>query len=64
MVTIDLAFLHDVRRSKRVAQDILRQLRDQVGLRICDHLFADVAEAATFESADEKIRHNYPPAVW
>ena len=50
MVAIELAFLHDIGRSKRVSQDILRQLREQVGLRVCDHSFAYVAEAATFES--------------
>ena len=50
MVAIELAFLHEIGRSKRVSQDILRQLREQVGLRVCDHSFADVAEAATFES--------------
>jgi PIN domain nuclease of toxin-antitoxin system len=71
-----------------VAQDIVRQLREQVGLRVCDRSFADVAETATFESwtrdpfdrmivvhakangyaalvtADERIRANYPRAVW
>jgi PIN domain nuclease of toxin-antitoxin system len=50
MVAIELAFLHEIGRSKRVSQDILRQLREQVGLKVCDHSFADVAEAATFES--------------
>jgi PIN domain nuclease of toxin-antitoxin system len=50
MVVIELAFLHEIGRAKRVSQDILRQLREQVGLRVCDHSFADVAEAATFES--------------
>lgn len=50
MVAIELAFLHEIGRSKRVPQDILRQLREQVGLKVCDHSFADVAEAATFEA--------------
>jgi PIN domain nuclease of toxin-antitoxin system len=50
IVTIELAFLQEIGRSKRVPQDILRQLREQVGLKVCDHSFADVAEAATFES--------------
>ena len=49
MVAVELAFLHEIGRSKRVAQDILRQLREQLGLRVCDHSFADVSEAATFE---------------
>jgi PIN domain nuclease of toxin-antitoxin system len=88
IVIVELTYLHEIGRSRRVAQDIVRQLREQVGLRVCDHLFADVAETATFESwtrdpfdrlvvahakangyaplvtADEKIRANYPRAVW
>jgi PIN domain nuclease of toxin-antitoxin system len=50
MVMIELALLHEIGRSKRVPQDILRQLREQIGLRICDHSFPDIAETATFES--------------
>jgi PIN domain nuclease of toxin-antitoxin system len=50
MVSIELAFLYEIGRSTRVPQDILRQLREQVGLLVCDHPFADVAEVATFES--------------
>ena len=88
IVAIELAFLHEIGRSKRLSQDILRQLREQVGLQVCDHPFADVAEAATFEAwtrdpfdrlivaqakangyaplvtSDEKIRANYPKAIW
>jgi PIN domain nuclease of toxin-antitoxin system len=50
MVTIELAYLHEIGRSRRVAQDIVKQLRDQLGLRVCDHAYADVAETATFEA--------------
>ena len=50
MDAIELAYLHEIGRSKRVSQDILRQLREQVGLQVCDHAFPDVAEAATFEA--------------
>jgi len=88
IVNLELTYLHEIGRSRRVAQDIVRQLREQVGLRVCDHSFVDVAETATFESwtrdpfdrmivahakangyallvtADEKIRANYPRAVW
>ena len=88
MVTIELAYLHEIGRSTRTPQDIVKQLRGQIGLRVCDHSFADVAETATFESwtrvpfdrmfvadakangyaplvtSDEKIRQNYPKAVW
>jgi hypothetical protein len=45
-----LAYLHEIGRSRRVAQDIVRQLQEQARLRVCDHSFADVAETATFES--------------
>jgi PIN domain nuclease of toxin-antitoxin system len=88
IVNLELTYLHEIGRSRRVAQDIVKQLREQVGLRVCDHSFADVAETATFEAwtrdpfdrmivaqakangyaslvtADEKIRANYPRAVW
>lgn len=50
MVAIELAYLHEIGRSKRVSQDIVKQLREQLGLQICDHSFADVADTATFES--------------
>ena len=50
MVTIELAYLHEIGRSKRVSQDIVKQLREQIGVRICDHSFPDVVEAATFET--------------
>lgn len=50
MVTIELAYLHEIGRSKRVSQDIVKQLREQLGLQICDRPFADVAETATFEA--------------
>ena len=88
MVTIELTYLHEIGRSRRVAQDIVKQLREQIGLQVCEHSFADVAETAMFETwtrdpfdrmivahakangyaplvtADEKIRANYPRAVW
>jgi PIN domain nuclease of toxin-antitoxin system len=88
IVTVELTYLHEIGRSRRVAQDIVKQLREQVRLRVCDHSFANVAETATFESwtrdpfdrmivahakangyaalvtSDEKIRANYPKAVW
>ena len=88
IVNLELTYLHEIGRSRRVAQDIVKQLREQLGLRVCDHSFADVVETATFESwtrdpfdrmivahakangyaalvtADEKIRANYPRAVW
>ena len=50
MVSIELSFLHEIGRSRRVPQDILRQLREQIGVRVCDHSFPDIAEAATYET--------------
>jgi len=50
MVTIELAYLREIGRSKRVSEDIVTQLREQIGLRVCDHSFPDVAESVTFES--------------
>ena len=50
MVTIELTYMYEIGRSMRVARDIVKQLREQLGLRICDHSFADVAETATFET--------------
>lgn len=50
MVTIELGYLHEIGRSRRVPQDIVKQLREQIGLQICEHSFADIAETATFES--------------
>jgi PIN domain nuclease of toxin-antitoxin system len=50
MAMVELTYLHEIGRSRRVAQDIVRQLREQLGMQVCDHSFADVAETATFES--------------
>lgn len=50
MVTIELAYLQEIGRSTRTSQDIVKQLQKQIGLQVCDHSFADVAETATFES--------------
>jgi len=50
MVTVELAYLHEIGRSRRVPQDVIKQLREQIGLEICAHPFADIADTATFES--------------
>ncbi len=50
MVTIELAYLREINRITRMPQDMLRQLREQIGMRVCDHSFADVADAVTFEA--------------
>lgn len=50
MVIVELAYLHEIGRSRRVPQDIIKQLREQIGLQICSHVFSDIAETATFEA--------------
>ena len=50
MVVIELGYLHEIGRSRRVPQDIVKQLREQIGLQVCEHSFADIADTATFEA--------------
>jgi PIN domain nuclease of toxin-antitoxin system len=50
MVMIELAYLHEIGRTRRVPQDIVKQLREQIGLQVCEHSFADIADTAAFES--------------
>lgn len=46
IVLVELAFLSEIRRIVRDPQAILRQLRIQLGLQICQHPFPEIAEAA------------------
>jgi PIN domain nuclease of toxin-antitoxin system len=88
VVLIELNFLQQIGRIIRNPLDLAKQLRTQLGVKVCDHSFADMAETALFESwtrdpfdllivsqakannysplvtQDEKIRKNYPKAVW
>ncbi len=50
MAMLELAYLHEIGRSRRPAQDVMKQLREQVGLKVCDHSFADVSDTATYEN--------------
>ena len=50
MVLIELNFLSQIGRMARSPLDLAKQLRTQIGVRICDHSFADLAETALFET--------------
>jgi PIN domain nuclease of toxin-antitoxin system len=49
MVLLELEYLHEIGRLTLRGQDILRKLEHEVGLRLCDLPFADVARAALDE---------------
>lgn len=50
IVLIELNFLFQIGRIIRPPQDLARQLRTQIGVQVCDHSFADMADTALFES--------------
>jgi PIN domain nuclease of toxin-antitoxin system len=49
-VLIELNFLQQIGRVIRNPLDLAKQLRTQLGVQVCDHSFADMAETALFES--------------
>jgi PIN domain nuclease of toxin-antitoxin system len=49
MVLVELEYLHEIGRLTLPAKDILRKLEREIGLRLCDQPFADVASAALDE---------------
>jgi PIN domain nuclease of toxin-antitoxin system len=49
MVLVELEYLHEIGRLTLPGKDILRKLEHEVGLRLCDLPFADVASAAIDE---------------
>jgi len=49
-VLIELNFLHQIGRVIRNPLDLAKQLRTQLGVQVCGHSFADMAETALFES--------------
>jgi PIN domain nuclease of toxin-antitoxin system len=49
-VLIELNFLYQIKRIIRAPQDLAKQLRMQIGLRICDRSFSDLADTALFET--------------
>jgi PIN domain nuclease of toxin-antitoxin system len=49
-VLIELGFLYQIGRIVRAPQDLAKQLRVQVGVQVCNHSFADLADTALFET--------------
>ncbi|HEY1803142.1 MAG TPA: PIN domain-containing protein [Terracidiphilus sp.] len=49
MVLVELEYLYEINRLTVSGQDILRKLQIEIGLRLCDLPFADVAKAALDE---------------
>lgn len=49
-VLIELNFLLQIGRIIRNPLDLAKQLRRQLGVQICEHSFADMAETALFET--------------
>lgn len=49
-VLIELGFLQQIGRMIRAPQDLARQLRTQIGVKVCNHSFADLADTALFET--------------
>jgi len=49
-VLIELNFLYQIGRIIRAPQDLAKQLRMQIGVRVCDHSFADMVDTALFET--------------
>jgi PIN domain nuclease of toxin-antitoxin system len=49
-VLIELNFLQQIKRIIRNPLDLAKQLRTQLGVKVCDHSFPDLAETALFET--------------
>jgi PIN domain nuclease of toxin-antitoxin system len=49
-VLIELNFLLQIKRIIRAPQDLAKQLRMQLGVQVCTHSYADLAETALFET--------------
>jgi PIN domain nuclease of toxin-antitoxin system len=49
MVLVEVEYLYEIGRLKLPAKDIWRKLERELGLRVCDLPFADVARAALDE---------------
>jgi PIN domain nuclease of toxin-antitoxin system len=50
VVLIELNFLYQIGGIVRAPQDLAKQLRMQIGVKVCDHSFPDLAETALFET--------------
>jgi PIN domain nuclease of toxin-antitoxin system len=49
-VLIELQYLQQAGRIIRAPLDLTKQLRNQLGVKICGHPFSDLAETALFEN--------------
>jgi len=49
MVLVELEYLYEIGRLTLPGKDVLRKLENELGLRLCDQPFADVARAALDE---------------
>jgi PIN domain nuclease of toxin-antitoxin system len=49
-VLIELNFLYQIGRIIRNPLDLAKQLRTQLGVQVCNHSYADMAETALFET--------------
>ena len=50
MVLLELQYLYEIKRIRRAPQTLLKQLRTQIQLEVCDHPFPSVIESALFET--------------
>ncbi len=50
IVLVELNFLYQIGKTIRAPQDLAKQLRSQIGVKVCDHSFPDLAETALFET--------------
>jgi PIN domain nuclease of toxin-antitoxin system len=49
-VLIELNFLYQIKRIIRTPQDLAKQLKMQIDVRVCNHPFPDLAETALSET--------------
>ena len=49
MVSLELEYLHEIGRLRLAAVEIVRKLRHEIDLRVCNQPFPDVAEIALGE---------------
>jgi PIN domain nuclease of toxin-antitoxin system len=49
MVVLELELLYEIKRVKQSARDILRKVEHELGIRVCELPFGDVANAALDE---------------
>lgn len=50
MVLLELEYLYEIKRVIQPPQALLNQLETQIGVRLCDHPFPAIIQAALFET--------------